>query len=179
MQHKRSERGKRNSFFPEITKWLRTSNLLKGNQDTMSSDDSFRSSEWQKSLCKDSDGRDACQWGWQKVKNEMIPLYRELVKYRYKKGSTGRCKCLKSDLECTELYQSFGQRTSKWYHVDLLHILYWFWKKSTGWYYKGVSRTTATYKVEHCVENNEIPAFCNLYFPAFGQNWRFSSNTGK
>ena len=90
----------------------------------MSSDDSFRSSEWQKSLCKDSDGRDACQWGWQKVKNEMIPLYRELVKYRCKKGSTGRCKCLKSDLESTELYQWFGQRTSKWQIMLIYCISY-------------------------------------------------------
>ena len=36
-----------------------------------------------------------------------------------------------------------------------------FRKKSTGWYYKVVSRTTATYKVEQCVKYDEIWAFSN------------------
>ena len=45
--------------------------------------------------------------------------------------------------------------------------------------YKDVSRTTTTYKVDHCVKNDEIRAFSNLYFPVFGLNWRFSFNTGK
>ena len=67
----------------------------------------LQSSKWQQSLCKDFDGRDACQWGWQKVENEMIPLwtdlpealnvYKELVKCGCKKGCTGRRKCLTSD----------------------------------------------------------------------------------
>ena len=34
----------------------------------------LQSSKWRQSLCKDFDGWDACQWGWQKVENEMIPL---------------------------------------------------------------------------------------------------------
>ena len=68
----------------------------------------LQSSKWQQSLCKDFDGWDACQWGWQKVKNEMIPLCRELGKYGCKREFTGRCKCLKSDLKCIELCQCFG-----------------------------------------------------------------------
>ena len=67
-------------------------------------------------------------------------------------------------------------------YVNLLHILHWFWKKSTGWYYKGVSRTTTRHKVEHCMKNDKIQAFSNPYFPVFGQNWRFCwfcPNTGK
>ena len=31
-------------------------------------------SKWQQSMSKDVDGWDACQWGWQKVENEMILL---------------------------------------------------------------------------------------------------------
>ena len=40
-------------------------------------------------------------------------------------------------------------------------INYWIWKKSTGRYCKGVSRTTTTNKVEHCVKNDEVRAFSN------------------
>ena len=115
----------------------------------------------------------------------MIPLWtdslqtsnlcRELVKY--KKGCTGRCKYLTCDLKCAELCQCFGLCASG--KSCLIYcILYWFWKNSTT-YYKDVSRTITTYKVEHCVKNAEIRAFCNLYFPVFGQNRKFCPNTGK
>ena len=64
-------------------------------------------------------------------------------------------------------------------HVDLLRILYWFCKKNTGLYYKGVCRTTTTYNVEHCVKNDEIRTFFNSYFSASVQKRRFCQNTGK
>ena len=75
-------------------------------------------------------------------------------------------------------------------HVDLLHNFYWLQKKSTGLYYEGVSRTTATYKVEHCVRNDMkyklylIRIF--LYLDRIGDSViygkiriRFCPNTGK
>ena len=34
-------------------------------------------SKWRQSLSKDFDGRVTCQWYWQKVKDEMIPLWNE------------------------------------------------------------------------------------------------------
>ena len=64
-------------------------------------------------------------------------------------------------------------------YVGLLHILYWFGKISTGWYYNNAFRTTATNKVEHCEKNSEKQAFSNLYFPVFGLNQKFYSNTIK
>ena len=38
----------------------------------------LQSSKWRQSFCKDFDGRDACQWVWQNVENEMIPLWTDL-----------------------------------------------------------------------------------------------------
>ena len=64
-------------------------------------------------------------------------------------------------------------------HVDSLHTLYWFRKKSTGSYYKGFSRTPIKYKKIHCVKNHEIWAFSNPDFAVFGQNRIFCLNTGK
>ena len=86
--------------------------------------------------------------------------------------------CLKSDQKCTELCQCFGQSTngrSCWFVACLTLVL----KKSTDWYYKGVSTTSAIYKVKHYMKNHEIWAFFNTYFPAFVQNRRFCTNTGK
>ena len=61
----------------------------------------------------------------------------------------------------------------KWQIMMIYCISYiGFWKKSTSLYYKSVSRTTATYKVEHCMKNDEIRAFSNPHFPVFGQNRR-------
>ena len=34
----------------------------------------IQSLKWQQSLCKDFDGRDACQWGWEKEESKTIPL---------------------------------------------------------------------------------------------------------
>ena len=67
----------------------------KGTKTILPSDQSFnlQSGQRQKSFCKDLDCWDACQkWGWQTVKNKVIPLCRELVKYGCKKGCTGQCK---------------------------------------------------------------------------------------
>ena len=57
-----------------------------------------------------------------KLENEMIPLWtdlpqtsnvcREHIKCGCKKGCTGRCKCLTSDLKCSELCQCFGKCTN-------------------------------------------------------------------
>ena len=79
----------------------------------------LQSRKWRQSFCKDFDGRDACQWGWQKVVNEMIPLwtdlpqasneFRELVKCWCKKVCTGRCKCLTSDRNAQNCINVFGQ----------------------------------------------------------------------
>ena len=79
----------------------------------------LQSSKWQQSLCKDFDGRGACQCSGQKVENQITPLWidllhasiicRELVKCGCKKGCIGQCKCLTSDLKCKELCQYFGQ----------------------------------------------------------------------
>ena len=130
-------------------------------------------------MCKDFDGQDACQWGWQKVENKMIPLWTdlsqalnictELVKCGCRKECTGQCKCLISNLKCTELCQCFGQ-CANGKPCCLMQMLYWFCEKSTGWYYKGVSKTTTTYKVEHYMKNDEIQVFSNPCFPIFGQN---------
>ena len=38
----------------------------------------LQSSKWPQSFCKDFNGRDACQWVWQNVENEMIPLWTDL-----------------------------------------------------------------------------------------------------
>ena len=82
----------------------------------------LQSSKLQQSLCKDFYGPNACQWDWQKVEKEMIPLWtdlqkasnvcREFVKYGCKMGCTGQCKCLISHLKCPELCQYFGQCTN-------------------------------------------------------------------
>ena len=56
----------------------------------------------------------------------------ELVKRGCKKGCTWRCKCLTSDLKCTDLCHCFGQcanSKSGWFIAYLILIL----KKSTGY----------------------------------------------
>ena len=68
-------------------------------------------SAFQSSFCKDFDGEDACQWVLAKSRKRNVPLWthlpqasilcRELVKCGCKKGYTGRCKFLTSDLKCT------------------------------------------------------------------------------
>ena len=42
----------------------------------------LQSSKWRRLLCKDFDGRNSCQWGWQKVENEMMPLWTTLPEPR-------------------------------------------------------------------------------------------------
>ena len=79
----------------------------------------IQSLKWQQSLCKDFDGRDACQWGWEKEESKTIPLQtdlpqalnicRERVECGCKKGCTRQCKCLTSELKCKELCRCFGQ----------------------------------------------------------------------
>ena len=95
------------------------------------------------------------------------------------KGCTGWRKWLTSDLKCTEPCKCFEQCTkdkSCWFIAYLILV----WKNiSTDWYYNSAFRTTTTNKVEHCEKNSEKQAFSNLYFPVFGLNQKFYSNTGK
>ena len=79
----------------------------------------LQSSKWRKSLRKDFDVRNACQWGWQKVENEMTRLWtnlprasnvwRELVKCECKKGCAELAKlaAYSFDYESLTLIQSY------------------------------------------------------------------------
>ena len=79
----------------------------------------LQSSKWRKSLRKDFDVRNACQWGWQKVENEMMRLWtnlprasnvwRELVKCECKKGCAELAKlaAYSFDYESLTLIQSY------------------------------------------------------------------------
>ena len=66
-------------------------------------------SKWRQFSCKDFDDRDACQWGWQKVKTNWYRYgltchslsSRELVKFGCKKGCTEWYIFLTSELKCT------------------------------------------------------------------------------
>ena len=81
----------------------------------------------QQSLCKDFYRPNACQWDWQKVEKEMIPLWtdlqkssnvcREFVKYGFKMGCPGQCKYLISHLNCVNILVNVQMAN----HVDLLH----------------------------------------------------------
>ena len=160
---KRSERDKRNSAFQGWqTDWKHSTYQRFTKTPVLKS--MLQSSKWQQSLCKDLDGQNACQLGCQRLKNEMIPLCRELLKYGCKKGFTRGGKHLKSDLKCTELCQWFGHSSNGkpcWFIAYLTLVsekIYW------------LILTTATYRVEHCMKNDEIQPFSNPYFLVFGQN---------
>lgn len=108
---KRSEWDKRNSVFQGWqTDWKHSTYQRVTKTPVLRS--ILQSSKWQQSFCKDLDGQNACQLGCQRLKNEMIPLSRELLKYGCKKGCTRGGKHLKSDLKCTELCQWFGHCSS-------------------------------------------------------------------
>ena len=101
---KRSEWDKRNSVFQGWqTDWKHSTYQRVTKTPVLRS--ILQSSRWQQSFCKDLDGQNACQLGCQRLKNEMIPLSRELLKYGCKKGCTRGGKHLKPDLKCTELCQ--------------------------------------------------------------------------
>ena len=145
---KRSERDKRNSVFQGWqTDWKHSTYQRVTKTPVLRS--ILQSSKWQQSLCKDLDGQNACQLGCQRLKNEMIPLCRELLKYGCKKGFTRGGKHLKSDLKCTELCQWFGHSSNGkpcWFIAYLTLVsekIYW------------LILTTATYRVEHCMKNEK------------------------
>ena len=115
---------------------------------------------------------------------QALNVYRELVKLNIvaKKDAQGDVNVLKFTkvhlIWNSQNYVNILCNVQIANHVDLLQILHWFCEKSTGWYYEGVSRTTITYKVEHCVKNDEIRAFSNPYFPIIGQNRKKGENKG-
>ena len=65
----------------------------------------LKSSKWRRSYCKEFDDRNACQWGWQKLENEMMPLWSNFPELRtyaenllnVTKGCLRWCKCLTPD----------------------------------------------------------------------------------
>ena len=75
-------------------------------------------STWNHSLRKNQPVYEPENWGWKKCSENYEPLWmtqneaskecRELIKCGCKKRCTGRCRCKKADLPCTELCQCGG-----------------------------------------------------------------------
>ena len=96
----------------------------------------LQSSKWRKSLRKDFDVRNACQWGWQKVENEMMQLWtnlprasnvwRELVKCECKKGCAELAKLAAYgfDYESLTLIQSYLSNRQQRTKVNNTYITY-------------------------------------------------------
>ena len=83
-------------------------------------------------MCQDIDGPDPCQWNWQKVENEMIPLWTDLPQTSNVWSELAKCGCKKDAQDDVQNCASVLSNVQMTNHVDLLHILYLFWKKSTG-----------------------------------------------
>lgn len=73
----------------------------------------YQANCWNQALVLDPVMPDPSDWGWTKERTEWQPLWttlpeaskscRELIRCRCEKGCTGRCKCAKAALKCTDL----------------------------------------------------------------------------
>ena len=79
----------------------------------------LQASKWNKALEKMPIIGDPSLWGWYKENDSFVPYWtnlpeaanvcRELIKCNCKKSCSGRCKCFKANLQCTELCGCLGQ----------------------------------------------------------------------
>lgn len=74
---------------------------------------------WGQCLIRMPEVPDACQWGWKKTDQGMVPHWtnlseasvhcQELLHCNCQKRCSGRCKCIKASLPCTNLCACDGQ----------------------------------------------------------------------
>ena len=87
---------------------------------------------WGQSLLVNVITPSPAQWGWENIEGTWSPVWislgeaskvcRELVKCACKSNCTGRCKCYKSNLPCTQLCACGGQCAREWINITRVTI---------------------------------------------------------